>query len=145
MNCRGRRPRRSCFEFVIAACGCGDLFCGTGDPSPTVGSSIFMGRPGGRSLQGTFCVCRVRRPRRPVCLDCHIVEAQATMLHFPPAENSTCALASPLPAKAVRLCGAPRVRLRNDGCSIVLSLSLRGPQARGNLLLAFVVCGYRLL
>ena len=29
------------------------------------------------------------------------------MFHFPQAENSTCALASPLPTKAVRLCGAP--------------------------------------
>ena len=29
----------------------------------------------------------------------HFVKAQATMLHFPQAENSTCVLASPFPAK----------------------------------------------
>ena len=29
------------------------------------------------------------------------------MFHFPQAENSTCALASPLPTKAIRLCGDP--------------------------------------
>ena len=36
-----------------------------------------------------------------------LVEAQATMFHFPQAKNSTCALASPLPTKAIRLCGDP--------------------------------------
>ena len=39
----------------------------------------------------------------------HFVEAQDTMLYFPPAENTTCILASPLPTKAIRLCGVPIV------------------------------------
>ena len=43
--------------------------------------------------------------------DCHIVEAQDTTLHFLQAGNFTCILASPLPTKAVRLCGGPIERL----------------------------------
>ena len=39
------------------------------------------------------------------------VEAQGTSFHFPQAENSTCALASPLPTKAFRLCGVPFFRI----------------------------------
>ena len=35
------------------------------------------------------------------------VEAQVTTLYFPQAGNTNCALASPFPAKAVRLCGVP--------------------------------------
>ena len=37
----------------------------------------------------------------------YVVEAQDTMLHFPQAGNFTCVMASPLPTKAVRLCGVP--------------------------------------
>ena len=43
--------------------------------------------------------------------DCHIVEAQVTILHFLQAENFTCNLASPLPTKAIRLCGGPNFAL----------------------------------
>ena len=39
------------------------------------------------------------------------VEAQVTTLYFPQAGNTICALASPLPTKAVRLCGGPVERL----------------------------------
>jgi len=42
-----------------------------------------------------------------------LVEAQATIFHFPLTENFIRALASPLPTKAVRLCGDPFVA-RND-------------------------------
>ena len=35
------------------------------------------------------------------------VEAQVTTLYFPQAGNTNCALASPLPTKAIRLCGVP--------------------------------------
>ena len=41
--------------------------------------------------------------------DCRVVEAQATILYFPQAENTGCVLASPLPTKAIRLCGDPFV------------------------------------
>ena len=45
----------------------------------------------------------------------HLVRAQVTMFHFPQVENSTCALALPLPTKAIRLCGVPIMDwLRND-------------------------------
>ena len=47
--------------------------------------------------------------------DCHLVEAQDTLLYFPQAENTACILASPLPTKAVRLCGDPvKVAPRKD-------------------------------
>ena len=59
-------------------------------------------------------VIAILRKTSVLLCHCELVEAQATMFHFPQAENSTCALASPLPTKAIRLCGAPFICRRGN-------------------------------
>ena len=80
--------------------------------SETLYSKYFLGWHGSFGLSNVH-PCILRLPR--------LVEAQATIFHFPQAENSICALASSLPTKAIRLCGDPlRLAMTNRRVSTVL-------------------------
>ena len=71
-----------------------------------------------KSVVTLFSVLSVVLMFSLVCTGVLFLLNQMDIVHFPQAENSTCVLASPLPTKAVRLCGAPLSALAMTRVSI---------------------------